>query len=80
VSVYSADGAPFVVRRTEGAGVELQVPSGTAATALCVEGSAVVECDGRTESLLPGQAALVGAHDGGAVVRADGSVVLASVA
>ena len=80
VSVYSADGAPFVVRRTEGVGVELQVPSGTAATALCVEGSAVVECDGRTESLLPGQAALVGAHDGGAVVRADGSVVLASVA
>jgi len=80
VSVYSADGAPFVVRRTEGVGVELQVPSGTAATALCVEGSAVVECDGRSESLLPGQAALVGAHDGGAVVRADGSVVLASVA
>ena len=80
VSVYSADGAPFAVRRTEGVGVELQVPSGTAATALCVEGSAVVECDGRTESLLPGQAALVGAHDGGAVVRADGSLVLASAA
>jgi mannose-6-phosphate isomerase len=80
VSVYHADGAPFVVRRTEGDGVELQVPTGTAATALCVTGSAVVECAGRTESLRPGQAALIGRHDGGAVVRADGSTVLASAA
>jgi mannose-6-phosphate isomerase len=80
ISVYAVEGAPFEVRRTQGDGIELQVPAGTAATVLCVEGSAVVECDGRTVSLLPGRAALVSSHDAGAVVRADGRTIVASAA
>jgi len=79
VAVYGTDDAPFEVSRCRGAGVQVVVPEGVAATVLCVEGSALVECDGRVEALHPGRAALVSDADGGAVVRADGLCVVASL-
>ena len=77
---YDAEGAPFTVTLASGTDIEVAVEAGAAATVLCVEGTAVVECDGRTESLVPGRAALVADRDGGAVVRVDGRTVVARVA
>jgi mannose-6-phosphate isomerase class I len=76
---YLVDGAPFIVTRLTGSGVETRLSPGVAATALCVEGSAVVTCADRTETLSAGRAALVAADDHGAVVRADGLTVVARV-
>ena len=79
VVAYEADDAPFTVTLAAGPDVELAVAAG-AATVLCVEGSTTIESEGRTESLVPGRAALLSAHDGGAVVRVDGRTVIARVA
>ncbi len=76
---YSVVGAPFVVTRLKGTGVEVRLSPGVAATALCVEGSAVVTSADVTETLTAGRAALMFADDDGAVVRADGLTVLARV-
>jgi mannose-6-phosphate isomerase len=76
VVTYETDDAPFTVTLASGSDVELALAAG-AATVLCVEGSTMIESDGRTESLVPGRAALLSAHDGGAVVWVDGRTVVA---
>jgi mannose-6-phosphate isomerase len=78
VAVYGSVDAPFVVLRTQGAAVSIDVPPGRATTVLCLEGSAVVECAGRTAPVQPGRAVLLPGLDGDAVVHADGVTIVAS--